>query len=73
MTLPKPEAKRLFERLIFDTERPQDWVQDVWGMSPTLGETAAKLLEVYEALFEYCSEEQLENLLQSYYTDQWDK
>ena len=70
MTLGKSEAKRLLERLIFDTERPQDWVQDVWGMSPTLGETAAKLLEVYDALFEYCSEEQLENLLQSYYTDQ---
>jgi hypothetical protein len=44
----------------------------VWGMSPTLGESAAKLLEVYEALVEYCSEEQLENLLQSTYQDSWE-
>jgi hypothetical protein len=70
--LSKDEIKLLLERLIFHDDRPQDWVQDVWGMSPTLGESAAKLLEVYEALVEYCSEEQLENLLQSTYQDSWE-
>lgn len=69
MALSKDEIKQLIERLIFEDERPQDWVQDVWGLSPTLGDSAAKLLEVFEALMEYCSEEQLENLLQSYYQD----
>lgn len=69
MALSKDEIKQLIERLIFEDERPQDWVQDVWGLSPTLGDSAAKLLEVFAALMEYCSEEQLENLLQSYYQD----
>lgn len=72
MPLAKDEIKRLLERLVFQDERPQDWVQDVWGLSPTLGESAAKLLDVYEALLEYCSEEQLENLLQSLYQDSWE-
>lgn len=69
MSLSKIEAKQLLERLIFEDERPQDWVQDVWGMSPTLGESAAKLLEVFEALIDCCPEGQLENLLQTYYQD----
>lgn len=65
----KTEAKQLLERLIFDDERPQDWVQDVWGLSPTLGESGAKLLEVFEALIECCSDQKLENLIQIYYQD----
>jgi hypothetical protein len=69
MSISKTEAKQILERIIFDNERPQDWVQDVWGMSPTLGENAAKLLEVFEALIECCSEEKLENLVQSLYQD----
>lgn len=69
MAISKPEAKQLLERLIFDSERPQDWVQDVWGMSPTLGETAAKLWEVFELLIECCPEEQLDNLMQSLYQE----
>lgn len=72
MALSRDEIKQLVERLIFEDERPQDWVQDVWGLSPTLGDSAAKLLEVFEALVEYCSEEQLENLLQSYYQDSFE-
>lgn len=72
MALSRDEIKQLIERLIFEDERPQDWVQDVWGLSPTLGDSAAKLLEVFEALMEYCSEEQLENLLQSYYRDSFE-
>jgi hypothetical protein len=69
MSISKTEAKQLLERIIFDKERPQDWVQDVWGMSPTLGENAAKLLEVYDALIECCPEDKLENLVQSLYSD----
>ncbi|MEB3887207.1 hypothetical protein [Lyngbya sp. CCY1209] len=69
MTLSKTEAKQLLERLIFIDDRPGDWVQDVWGMSPTLGETAARLVDGFDALIECCSEEKLENLLQSLYSD----
>jgi hypothetical protein len=67
MAISKTEAKQLLERLIFEDERPQDWVQDVWGLSPMLGDSAAKLFEVFEALLECCSEEELENLLQTWY------
>lgn len=69
MSISRTEAKQLLERLIFEEERSQDWVQDVWGLSPTLGDSAAKLLQVFESLIEYCSEEQLENLLQTLYQD----
>ncbi|AFZ01895.1 hypothetical protein [Calothrix sp. PCC 6303] len=69
MSISRSEAKQLLERIIFDKERPQDWVNDVWGMSPTLGENAAKLWEVFEALLECCSEDKLESLLQSFYQD----
>ncbi|MEW5861635.1 MAG: hypothetical protein AB1861_30365 [Cyanobacteriota bacterium] len=69
MPTSKTESKQLLERLIFEDERPKDWVQDVWGLSPTLGDSAAKLLEVFEALIECCPEEKLENLLQTLYQD----
>jgi hypothetical protein len=69
MPISKSEAKQLLERLIFEDEHPQDWIQDVWGLSPTLGDSAAKLLEAFEALIECCPEEKLENLLQSFYQD----
>ncbi|MBE9178064.1 hypothetical protein IQ268_05625 [Oculatella sp. LEGE 06141] len=69
MSISKPEAKQLLERLIFGDVPSPEWAQDVWEMSPTLGESAAKLLEVYSALIEYCSEEELENLLQTFYQD----
>lgn len=69
MPLSKNEAKQLLERLIFADDRPDEWVQDVWGISPTLGESAAKLLEVFDALIECCSEEKLDNLLQGMYRD----
>jgi hypothetical protein len=70
MAISKPEAKQLLERLVFDQTRPTDWVQDVWALSPFLGETAAKLVEVFEALVDCTSEEKLDNLLQSLYDDQ---
>jgi hypothetical protein len=69
MTLSKAEAKQLLERLIFDDSTGHDWVQDVWGLSPVLGDSAAKLLEAFEVLIECCDEEKLDSLLQSIYTD----
>ena len=70
MPISKFEARQLLERLIFADDPPDEWVQDVWGMSPTLGDTAAKLLEVFGDLVEICSEDELEMMLQSYYQDQ---
>ncbi|MEA5595168.1 hypothetical protein [Rivularia sp. UHCC 0363] len=70
MSISKAEAKQLLERMIFEDTHPQDWVQDVWGLSPLLGDSAAKIFEVFEALIECCPETQLENLLQSYYQQQ---
>jgi hypothetical protein len=70
MTISKLEAKQLLERLIFEDVAPKDWVMDVWGFSPFLGDSAAKLLEIFEALVECCSEERLENLVQSLYLAQ---
>ncbi|MGB3534415.1 MAG: hypothetical protein WBA13_12980 [Microcoleaceae cyanobacterium] len=69
MSINRNEAKQLLERLIFADDPPQEWVQDVWGMSPTLGESAAKLLDAFEMLIDCCSEEKLENLLQSLYRE----
>ena len=65
MALSKAESKQLLERMIFEETAPNDWVQDVWGLSPMHGDEAAKLLDVFEALIECCSEEKLENLVQS--------
>ena len=67
MPISKPDAKQLLEQLIFEDTLPEDWVQDVWGLSPTLGDSAAKLLEAFEALIEYCPEEELENFLKALY------
>ena len=65
MALSKAESKQLLERMIFEETAPNDWVQDVWGLSPMHGDEAAKLLDVFEAPIECCSEEKLENLVQS--------
>ena len=66
MSISKAEAKQILERLIFDDLPPQQWVEDVWGITPMLGDSAAKLLEVFEALIECCPEDKLDNLLQTY-------
>lgn len=63
MELKKAEIKQLFERLIFEETAPQDWVEDVWGLSPMMGESALKLLEMFYQLLELCPEEGLEELL----------
>ena len=69
MTLSKTESRQLLERMIFDDELPRDWVQDIWDMSPILGENAAKLLDVFDMLIDCCSEEKLENLVESLYDE----
>jgi hypothetical protein len=65
----KEEAKQLLSRMIFDDSHPQQWVDDVWGLSPMLGDSAAKLLEAFEALIDCCPDEKLENLLQIYFQE----
>ncbi len=72
MSISKTEAKQLLERLIFESDRPYDWVQDVWGLSPTLGEDAAKLVEVFDMLIECCSDDKLDNLVKSLYQEHMD-
>ncbi|MBD2427914.1 hypothetical protein [Phormidium sp. FACHB-1136] len=69
MSVSKAEAQQLLERLIFDTTDPQDWVQDVWGLSPMMGDSAAKLLDVFHALIDCCPEEQLDNLVKGIYQE----
>jgi hypothetical protein len=66
----KTEAKQLLERMIFDATAPQDWVEDVWGLSPMMGDSAAKLLEAFYTLIDCCPEEQLDNLVKSLYREQ---
>jgi hypothetical protein len=70
MSLSHNETQQLLERLIFSDSSPEEWVQDVWALSPTLGETAARLVDVLNALIEGSSEEKLENLLQGFYQQQ---
>ncbi|MDJ0691808.1 MAG: hypothetical protein QNJ41_25315 [Xenococcaceae cyanobacterium MO_188.B32] len=71
MSISKAEAKQLLEQLIFENSNSEDWVHDVWGLSPLLGDSANKLLEVFEALIECCPQEKLENLLQTYYQEKF--
>lgn len=61
------EAKQLLEDLIFTGDRAENWVQDVWGLSSTLGESAATLVDVFELLLEILDEPQRQNLLQTIY------
>lgn len=72
MALSKEDTTQLLYRLIFEDSSPNDWVQDVWGLSPLLGDTAAKLVDVLEILVECCPDERLENLLQSLYDESMD-
>lgn len=70
MSVSKDEAKQLLERMIFDDTRPREWVDDVWGLSPMLGDSAAKLLDAFEALIECCPDEKLDNLVKGLYREQ---
>jgi hypothetical protein len=70
MSLSKTETQQLLERMIFDETTPDDWVQDVWGLSPILGDSAAKLLQAFQAVCDRCDDADLEDLLQALYQDQ---
>ncbi len=69
MTISKEEAKQLLERIIFEEMQPSDWAQDIWDLNPIHGDSAARMLEVFEGLIECSSEEKLENFLQTIYRD----
>jgi hypothetical protein len=69
MSLDRSELKQLLCRMVFDDSQPEDWVQDVWGLSPMLGDSAAKLWQVLDLLIEDCSDATLENFLQALYRD----
>jgi hypothetical protein len=69
MSLSRTDARQLLERLIFEDMVPDDWVQDVWSLSPIHGETAAKLLEVFKGLIDTCPEGTLEMLVEGLYQD----
>ncbi|MBD0269980.1 hypothetical protein [Pseudanabaena sp. FACHB-2040] len=70
MSVSKDEAKQLLERMIFDETQPREWVDDVWGLSPVLGEHAAKLLDAFDVLIECCPDEKLDSLVKSLYREQ---
>lgn len=72
MSLSKAEAKQLLERMIFEDQPPRQWVEDVWGLTPILGDSAAKLYEAFVALIECCPEDKLDNLLQTYLQEKLD-
>lgn len=70
MSISKTEAKQLLERMIFDTTAPKDWVDDVWALSPIMGDSAAKLLDAFYTLIDCCPDDRLDNLLKGLYRDQ---
>ncbi|MGF1460581.1 MAG: hypothetical protein ACFBSG_16340 [Leptolyngbyaceae cyanobacterium] len=72
MALSSEETKQLLERLVFTDGTAEDWVQDIWALSPTLGETAARLIDVLNGLLDCTPDEKLENLLESFYREQLD-
>ncbi|MEM6521645.1 MAG: hypothetical protein AAF722_20205 [Cyanobacteria bacterium P01_C01_bin.70] len=69
MSLSPEENRQLLERLVFTDGTAEDWVQDVWALSPTLGETAARLVDVMQGLMDCTPDEKLEALLQSFYQE----
>lgn len=69
MALDKSEVKQLLERMIFEETAPQDWAEDVWGLSPMMGDSALKLLEIFYLLVDACPDDGLEELLGRLYSD----
>ena len=69
MTVSRKTAKKLLYDFMFENEGAQEWVEDVWGLSPFLGQSAANAAEVLGALIEACSEEQINEVLAALYKD----
>ena len=67
MTVSRKTAKKLLYDFMFENEGAQEWVEDVWGLSPFLGQSAANAAEVLGALIEICSERQINEVLTSLY------
>ena len=67
MTVSRKTAKKLLYDFMFESEDAKDWVQDVWGLSPFLGQGAANAAEVLGTLLETCSDRQLNAVLASIY------
>ena len=67
MTVSSKTAKKLLYDFMFESEGAQEWVEDVWGLSPFLGQGAANAAEVLGALIETCSERQLNLIVSSLY------
>ncbi len=67
MPLSSNETEQLLQRLVFEDSSPEEWVQDVWALSPTLGETAARLVDAFSGVVACASTDKLENLLQDFY------
>ncbi len=67
MTVSSKTAKRLLYDFMFENEDAKEWVEDVWGLSPFLGQGAANAAEVLGVLIETCSERQLNAIVASLY------
>ncbi|MEL6777979.1 MAG: hypothetical protein AAFO06_12045 [Cyanobacteria bacterium J06597_16] len=65
MTVSSKTAKKLLYDYMFESESAKEWVEDVWGLSPFLGQGAANAAEVLGALLETSTEEQLNALVSS--------
>lgn len=65
MTVSSKTAKKLLYDFMFENESAQEWVDDVWGLSPFLGQGAANAAEVLGALLDTCSERQLNEVVSS--------
>lgn len=68
MTVSSKTAKKLLFDFMFESDSAKDWVEDVWGLSPFLGQGAANAAEVLGVLMDVCSEEQLNEIVASLYT-----
>lgn len=65
MTVSRKTAKKLLFDFMFEDESAQQWVDDVWGLSPLLGQGAANAAEVLGSLLDTCSERQLNEVVAS--------
>ncbi len=65
MTVSHKTAKKLLYDFMFESADAKDWVEDVWSLSPFLGQSAANAAEVLGALMATCSEAQINAVVAS--------
>ena len=68
MTVSSKTAKKLIYDFMFESQDAQQWVEDIWGLSPFLGQGAANAAEVLGTLLDTCSERQLNAVIASLYS-----